>query len=160
MFCICGFDFTLLIALMAAIATLLSVRFQIFTMINTQLSDKAKECNQYLMGNCQLSMEVHKISGIVSAIITAKQLLNHHLKNKQYHILVGINKQSFIEQFYLQLNTTIQGWIKSNEFDKFSLIFEKTESESSIRINNEIKNTIERQYNQSREFLIDSIGLK
>ncbi len=155
MFCLCEFDHSLLIAILAVVATLLCVRYQIFTMINTQLSEKARECNQFLTNN-QLSFEARKISGIVTSIITAQRLLDHHIKFKKYHILVLINRQSFIDQFYLQLHTTIHDWIKRNEFDKSSIIFENTDSDISVKINNEIRNTIARQYNDSREFLKDS----
>ena len=102
----------LTIASLALMVAISSIRYQIISMINMQLADKAKECNNYLDTNAMPPKSAHKVSGIVSSIITADELLDHHLKFKKYTVLIFLNKQSLLEQFYLQLHTSIREYLK------------------------------------------------
>jgi hypothetical protein len=102
----------LIIGFLALIVAISSIRYQIITMINAQLADKAKECNSYLEANAMVPKSAHKVSGIVSAIITAEELLDEQLNFKKYTILILLNKQSILKQFYLQLHTSIRVYLK------------------------------------------------
>lgn len=77
-------NFNLMISMIALfigfIASLLAyygIKYQIISLIHSQLSEKAKETNGYLNSNNKMPNEPENISGIVSTIITAKQILDY-----------------------------------------------------------------------------------
>ncbi|RFM33166.1 hypothetical protein [Chitinophaga silvisoli] len=90
------------ISILALITSYVSIRLQIKSVILTHLSEKAKESNDYLSGLIE-GNEIQAISGIFTALITGRQLLE--LQCNKYRIS---DRQSLINQFYLQLNTTIR----------------------------------------------------
>lgn len=147
--------FGVFIAILAFIATILCVRYQIITLINTQLGDKARECNKNLDINSQVPKEADKTSGIVSAILDAERLLDYQIKCKKYHILVLINKQSLIDQFYFQLHTSIRELLKIGRF--VELKTNDSEDENIQKVNIEIKAKIQDQLKSCIRFLKTSM---
>lgn len=117
--CWYNLNYGLIVAVIALIGTFAGIRYQILILINTQLSNKAKECNSYLGSNYAVGavFKPSKISGIVSAIITAQQLLNYHFKYKKYYILFGASKNRAKTQFYLQLHTSIREFLEREELN-------------------------------------------
>ena len=106
----------IIIAIIAMFFTYLSFRYQIISMIHSQLSEKAKEANSYL--NLKLEFptnERHKISLILASIITARQILKFQLKKYCYLNIGKTEIQSFIHIFHLQLNTEIRSFIGNLE---------------------------------------------
>lgn len=94
------------IALLAFITTYLCVRYQLLGLILNQLADKARECNSNLNQKNQVPEEANKASGLVTSIIKANSLLNYHLKHRRV-LLLFLNRQSCVDQFYLQLHTSV-----------------------------------------------------
>lgn len=103
---------TIIIACVATWIAFINARFQIVMLILNQLSDKAKQTNEHLNKE---KMKIHfniksNVSGFISSIVTAEQLLNYNFK-EHWFLLLGAGKQGFIDQFYLQLHTSIRQYV-------------------------------------------------
>ena len=153
--CFCDIDYNLLTSVIALIVALVAIylsfralRYQIIALINVQLSDKAKECNNNLDINNMSSIPKRndKFSGILSSIITAEEILNYQLYLKKNIFKRGIDIQSLIDQFYLQLHTTIRVFLQKGEIN-----------ENDLENNNHLV-TFKEQYQRSIDFLADSIN--
>ena len=155
--CFCNIDYALVVAVFALVATLFSIRYQIISLIQTQLADKARECNRYLDSNSQIPFQADRISGIVSSARTAKELLNYQLVFKRYHIIAFLNKQSLIDQFYLQLHTSIRQWIEKDTLPANEIKTTDSDDPNIQASNNQIKQTIASQFLRMKEFLAYSI---
>ena len=100
-------NYELVIALTAIIVSVLAIRYQIVTLIASQLSDKARETNSYLDQNYNIPETASGYSSVYSSIITAKQILDLH--SSKYRLLcIALSKQYLIDQYYLQLHTTVR----------------------------------------------------
>lgn len=99
----------IIISAIAACIALFGLRFQMFSLIKNQLAEKARECNKNIDPETQAIIGKHQnISLVVSSIITGKLLID-----KTFFIF-PYEKQSLIDQFYLQLHTSIIEYIKAN----------------------------------------------
>lgn len=107
---------SLLIAIIAFFVAFSSVRFQIVTLINSQLADRAKMCNEQLTDSNKsyIPKENDKVSGILSSIITAEEILNSYLSSKNF-FLWKIDSQIIIDHFYLQLHTTVRLFVEKEK---------------------------------------------
>lgn len=104
---------TIIVAIMAAGIAFLSARFQAISLLQTQITEKAKECNSNIDPiTHEIILYPQNISNVVSAIITTEQLIDKVIKGASFLFL---SKQSLIDQFYLQLHTSIIEYIKKNE---------------------------------------------
>jgi hypothetical protein len=150
--CFCDIDYSLVTSIFALIVALLALyiptRYQIVSLINAQLSDKAKECNSNLDPNnlSYIPPQNDKVSGILSAIITAEELLNYKLYLKKSPYLIKLDVQSLIDQFYLQLHTTIRLFIQKEKLDT-----------NDITHQNQLE-ILQNQHKRSKEFLSISIS--
>ncbi len=106
-----------IIAILALIVSFYAVRFQYIAIINSQLADCARRCNEQLTDSNKsyLPKENDKISGVLSGIITAEEILNTYLYERNLFLL-NLNSQRLIDHFYLQLHTTIRVFIEKEEF--------------------------------------------
>ncbi len=144
-----GLFLSISIACLALLATLLAVRYQIITIINSQMLEKAKECNSNLDENGKLDeANSSKVSGVVSAIITARQLLDLQLRCKKYHILLFTKRQYFVDQFYLQLHTSIREWIDLERKDQkdISQIIQNQKASSYTFLKKSIVKDLKRRF--------------
>jgi hypothetical protein len=155
--CFCNIDYGLIVAVFALVAALASIRYQIISLIQTQLADKARECNRYLDNNSQIPVQADKVSGIVSSARTAKELLHYQLVFKRYYILAFLNKQGLIDQFYLQLHTSIRQWIEKDSLPANEIETIHSDDPSIQAANNQIKQTIASQFLRMKDFLARSI---
>ncbi len=144
---------TLLVSFAAVCLAIYAARIQRISIILLQLSEKAKEANSYLDDYSRISLKEYTISGIVSTLITARQLLRYNFyriknekRNGRKFILMRLNEQYFIDQFYLQLHTTIREWINKDELN--------SSEKASLSEGN--KNLILNQYRQVKDFFKDS----
>lgn len=109
-------------------ATLLAyygIKYQIISLIHSQLSEKARETNAYLDSNSKLPKEPEKISCIVSTIITAKQILNYQWEKYWFLNILTYRKQAFIDVFHLQLHVSIRNYFekyKESSYEKINPI--------------------------------------
>jgi type III secretory pathway component EscV len=105
-----------IIAVLALIVGFYAVRFQYIAIINTQLADRARMCNEQLTdtNKSYVPKENDKISGILSGIITAEEIMNSYLSERN-PFLLNLNSQRIIDHFYLQLHTTIRIFIERKE---------------------------------------------
>jgi len=119
-------DVNLIISILAALVALtalwISVKatiYQIISLLNAQLTEKAKECNNNLDQKdlSRFPSKVDKVSWILSTIITAEEILNFHFSKKHKCFSRIINRQSLIDHFYLQLHTTIRVFLKNDEIN-------------------------------------------
>jgi hypothetical protein len=138
---------SLFVSITAVIATYITLRYQVFSMINTQFADKAREANANLNSRGELSADLSCISGILSAIITARQLFNYHLNHKGKNILIRVNKQAFFDQFYLQLGTSIREYLQADKFNPDNITIPTPK----------IDNLMKDQFASCKEFLKNSI---
>ncbi|MFA6667665.1 MAG: hypothetical protein WCS51_04890 [Bacilli bacterium] len=136
------------IALIALIVSYKATRYQIISLLNAQLADKAKDCNSNLNRNdlSKIPTKNDKVSWIVSSIITAEEIINYQVDHKKSFFMIRYNIQSLIDQFYLQLHTTIRVFLQKGHFDPEDL--------ADYTQFGAIKN----QYNRSTEFLSISIN--
>jgi len=103
----------IIISIIATIIAYLAARFQILSLLQNQLADKAKECNTNLDPETHMIIiKLQNISHVVSTIITTEYLIERVLKQGR---LLLIRKQSLIDQFYLQLHTSIIDYIRKNK---------------------------------------------
>jgi hypothetical protein len=152
--CFCEIDYNLLtsiiallVAVFALIVSYVAIRYQIISLINAQLGDKAKECNGNL-SPLDLSKPPRtndKVSGLLSSIITAEELLNYQVYHKKNIFLWRLDLQSLIDQFYLQLHTTIRVFIEKANIEAGDL-----DSTNHLA-------AFQTQFNRSRSFLTLSI---
>ena len=156
--CICSIDYGILIAVLALLVAIISIRYQIIALIQNQLADKARECNRFLDSNGQISKESANLSGIISSAITARQLLEYQLKSKRYSILLFLNRKALIDQFYLQLHTSIRELLKKESLQNEEIHTNDSEDPNIQAVNNAIKITIRSQFQSMRSFLINSIN--
>ena len=144
----------LFVAALSLIVSVKAIQYQIIGLLNVQLANKAKECNGNLNPKDLSNMprEDAKVSGIVSSIVTAKEILNslaycrkckkNTKKNpKKISFLVGFDLQRLIDLFYLQLHTTIRVFLKNGKFEEKDFN------------NKEVYKVINDQLNTSRKFL-------
>ncbi len=153
--CFCEVDYDLatiivpiIIAIIALIVSYRATRYQIISLLNAQLADKAKDCNSNLDDNDLSNMPIKndKVSWIVSSIITAEEIINYQIYYKTSFFMIGYDVQSLIDQFYLQLHTTIRVFLQKGHFDTKDL----ADNSQFEAINN--------QYIRSTEFLSISIN--
>lgn len=139
--------FAIIIAIIALIVSCGATRYQIISLLNAQLADKAKDCNSNLNHEnlSKMPIENDKVSWIVSSIITAEEIVNYQVYFKKSCFMKGYNIQSLIDQFYLQLHTTIRKFLQKGHFDSKDL-----EDNSQF-------DAINKQYTRSTEFLSISI---
>ncbi len=81
-------------------------------LILNQLSEKSKECNESI-SQTQFQVIPNNLiqnTNILSAIITAIQLLDYNL-NRKWYLKLFISRESCLDQFYLQLHTSIRNYI-------------------------------------------------
>ncbi|MDP3929187.1 MAG: hypothetical protein Q8R57_09200 [Bacteroidota bacterium] len=111
-----------IIATLALIVSYIAVRFQYVAIINTQLADCASRCNEQLTDSNKnyVPKENDKISGILSGIITAEEILNSYLLERN-PFLLNLNSQRIIDHFYLQLHTTIRVYVEKEELESSDL---------------------------------------
>lgn len=153
--CFYCIDYSLLTSIIPIIVALIAViiamfvgfittRYQIISLLNTQLADKAKDCNSNLNHNdlSKMPKQNDKVSWIVSSIITAEEIINYQLYYSKRFFLVGYNIQELIDEFYLQLHTTIRVFFQKERFDSSDL-----EDKSQFDV-------IEKQYTRAKEFLL------
>jgi hypothetical protein len=135
----------LIVAVIALIVGVYAIRYQIIALLSTQLSDKAKESNEKLMPGALRIIPPYEasVSTILSSIITAEEILNYQMYKNKYSFL-SLNAQSLVDQFYLQLHTTIREFIAKDLTEVENLMF-----------NNQI---LKDQFNRAKEFLSLSIA--
>jgi hypothetical protein len=106
----------IIIAVLALIVGFYAVRFQYIAIINTQLADRARFCNEQLTDSNKsyVPKENDKISGILSGVITAEEILNSYLTERN-PFLCFLDSQRIIDHFYLQLHSTIRLFVEKNE---------------------------------------------
>jgi hypothetical protein len=141
----CDTIFSFIAVIIAFSAVVFSVAgFQV-QIILSQLAYKAEECNKYILSETQQIQveDIPKLSAIVSTIITANQILNINYK---IICIIFKSKQSCIDQFYLQLHTSIRELVNSNKD-----LFQKYQNEKTL---NKI---IKQQLIDSNKFLLKSI---
>lgn len=155
--CFCNIDYGVLIAVLALIVAIISIRCQIISLIQIQLADKARECNKYLDSNSQIPKESANISGILSSAITARQLLDYQLKSKKYYILIFLNRETLIDQFYLQLHTSIREFLKKHQLQNDEIKTNDSNDPNIQAVNSAIKDTIKSQFQSMKSFLSNSI---
>lgn len=155
--CLCNIDYGMFVAVLALIASIISIRYQIISLIQTQLADKARECNTFLDNNNQILIESSSISGILSSAITARQLLNYQLKSKRYYILLFLNKQKLVNQFYLQLHTSIRELLNKPALQDGEIKTNDSNDPNIQAVNTAIKETIKSQFESLKAFLRDPI---
>lgn len=152
--CSSDINYDLLLSIIALIAALIAlllsykaVHYQIISLLNAQLADKAKDCNSNLEPNdsSRIPKQNDKVSGIVSSIITAEELINYQVCLKKSIFSRNLDLQSLIDQFYLQLHTTIRVFLQKGNLDKADI-----ENEEQYKI-------LQTQYNRAIEFLSISI---
>jgi len=138
---------SLIAIIIALFVGYLTTRYQIISLINSQLADKAKECNSNLDKNDLSGMPKSndKVSWIVSSIITAEEIINYQVSFKRSIFLLGYDIQELIDQFYLQLHTTIRLFLQREKFDVSDLE------------NTWLFEVLRNQYFRSTEFLSISI---
>jgi predicted ATPase with chaperone activity len=130
-----------IVAIVALLVAFIALRYQIITLILSQFTEKAKECNKYLNANLQLDNNIKSVSGVLSSIITAKQILDIHRKKYLIWLLL-IRKQTLIDVFHLQLHTSIRSWIGEMEYSELSFsnkIIEQQLKDSKIFLKKSIK---------------------
>lgn len=149
--CFCEIDYNLVTSIFSLIvaiyAIIYAIRYQLISLLNAQLSDKAKECNNNLMADnmSKIPTENDKISGIISSIITAEEILNYNVYKVRKNILWKINDQILIDQFYLQLHTTIREFLMKENIE-----IEDIENANHLT-------TFQAQFKRSKEFLSESL---
>jgi hypothetical protein len=100
------------ISFLAIVMAYFAVRYQVLSLCQSQISDKAKDCNKNIDNATQRIIETpQNISHVVSTIITTEQLIDRIIGKRVY---LFITKASLIEQLYLQLHTSIIEYIKKN----------------------------------------------
>ena len=121
----------------------MAIRYQIISLINAQLADKAKECNSNLdlQDLSKPPKSNDKVSGFLSAIITAEELLNYQAHHKKSLFLWKLDTIALIDQFYLQLHTTIREFMKKD-----------TIIEADLKKNSQL-DVFKKQFERSKEFL-------
>ncbi|MBL7075607.1 hypothetical protein ISS37_10270 [candidate division KSB1 bacterium] len=124
-----------------------ALRYQRVSLLNSQLADKAKECNNNLdpVNLSKPPRRNDKVSGLLSSIITAEELLFYQTHHKKWKISWKPNQESLIDQFYLQLHTTIRVYLEKNSIEEKDL----DSSEFMVIFN--------KQFQRSKEFLARSI---
>jgi len=150
--CIEGYDYsfwislgTMIIAIAAVVISYISIRYQNISLINSQLTKKAESCNSNLNSNdlSKIPKNNAKFSGILSSIIVAEEILNSKTDS---FFLIFCNFQSLIDQFYLQLHTTIRVFLQKGRISK-----EDIENDNQF-------DDFESQYQRATEFLKVSIA--
>lgn len=126
-----GIPLSTLIALLGLLISLLSLylnnRFKLIEIINSKLSEMARECDvdvdfevrKDIDGkSIQASLEMleipQHISHTVSTIVSAKQLLKRTIKSNKLFFL-EIAEQACIDKFYFQLHTSVREFIMNAE---------------------------------------------
>jgi len=137
-----------LIASLALIATFVSIRYQLIGLILNQLAQKAIECNSNLNDENQVPEEADKASGIVTSILKAEEIIKLH-KRKRPLLLAFLRRKYLVDQFYLQLHTSIIELIFT--IGRFVNIKTKTSPDESI--NEKIKIDIQYQLKNVKVFL-------
>ncbi|MCK9484094.1 MAG: hypothetical protein M0R34_07000 [Candidatus Marinimicrobia bacterium] len=113
----------IIIALIALIFSFRAIRFQIISLLNSQLAYKARDCNSNLDSNDLSKMPIKndKVSWIVSSIITAEEIIFYQKFHKKNVFIRVSDIQSLIDHFYLQLHTTIRVFLKKEIFKEDEL---------------------------------------
>jgi hypothetical protein len=133
----------LIVAFLTFLLTFFSIRMQIISLILTLLSDKARECSNYIDSKTQIVLkDTASVSAILSTIIISKQLLYRNYKSF-FLFLLWIGRQSCIDQFYLQLHTSIRLFIRDRQLPE--------------GIDPNLKSVLERQIIDSNKILTKSI---
>jgi len=109
--------FVLIVSVIAVFISFINFRFQLISLVQKQLTDKANLCNENIDKETQRILDTpHNISKIVSSIITAKFLVERLTEKKVRMIFFpfGYGRQSLIDHFYLQLHSSIIDYIMKN----------------------------------------------
>lgn len=132
---------SIIVAIVAVFIAMAALKHQMITLMLSQLHEKAKECNGYLSEELQVdNTNIKSVSGILSAIVTAEQIIALHYQHFSFWLWF-YGKQFLIDNFHLQLHTSIRVWISQTEYSHFSF-------SNSI---------IENQLKKSKLFLSESI---
>jgi hypothetical protein len=101
------------VSLIAVAIAYFAARFQGLSLIQNQIANKAKECNENIDKNTQRILNMpQNISHIVSTIINTEKLIDRIIKRKGTFFF--FKKTSLIDQLYLQLHTSIIDYISQN----------------------------------------------
>lgn len=132
----------LIVSVIALFVGYINLRTSVVSMIENQLSNKAKECNKYIEEKTQaIKQETHYISAILTSIIFAATLLDLYYKSYRF-ILLRIGKKSCLDRFYLELHTSVIEFVKNN---------------LPNNLDPSLINTIKRQHEKCKLILHDSI---
>jgi len=94
-----------------------TIQLQIVAAIQSQLTNKAKEANKYIVEKDQrFPMETHNVSAIVSSILHAGYILDLQFSTYKF-FLIKRKKQQFIDLFYLELHTSVGEYIQRNQLE-------------------------------------------
>ncbi|TGM58552.1 hypothetical protein [Leptospira adleri] len=109
-----------IIGLLALVIAFVSFVGQMMILVLNQLSEKAKDCNNAIAKSnfIILPNDFLQVSNILSSIITAIQLMDYHF-NRRWYFKKFISRQQCLDQFYLQLHTSIQIFI-GRDRDKYA----------------------------------------
>ncbi|MCK4346705.1 MAG: hypothetical protein KAX05_15585 [Bacteroidales bacterium] len=135
------------VGLISLIVARKSIRKQTTSLIQSQLSEKANQCNQYLnpMNLSNIPNEIDKVSGILSSIITAEEILFLQTHFKKNRLNWKPKLEPIVDVFYLQLHTTIR-------------VFFKNDNLENSKLSEVMKNSIlQTQFQRCKEFLNKSI---
>ena len=62
-----------------------------------------------------------------------------------------------VDQFYLQLHTSIREWLKKPNLNNDEIVIDKSTDENIQKVNDQIKEGLKRQFTETRKFLKTSI---
>lgn len=123
--CVPTIDFAPWIAIVISVIALVialyvgyyTIRLQVISAIENKLTNKAKECNKYIISVDQrFPLETHSASAIISSILYASHILD--LQFNTYNVFLWKSKQQgFKDVFYLELHTSISEYVHRNQLE-------------------------------------------
>jgi len=132
---------SILAAIIAFIAVgigFITLRFSIYSNIQNLLSEKAKDCNKYILIDKHNLIETEgNISAVVTNIVFAKELLKVNYRSYLL-VLWGLGRQALKDQFYLQLHTSIIVFIKNKKLPGIV-----TDPSQKAKMNQQLKDSFE-----------------
>lgn len=129
---------SLLISLVSVIITYVAARFQVKQLLSSQLSERANTANRFIGRNNDMPKDHGELTALVAAIITAEEILYFNLYSKRKSVWFLISPQHLIDEFYLQLHTSIR-----RDLAEFPLSTQE--------------NYLQEQWNRCKRFLAKSI---
>jgi hypothetical protein len=101
------------LSIFAIFQSFIAHKSTIISDIKKELSDKAIDCNRFIIPETQSHPNSNdKVSAIVTAIVYAKNQLKIHYKNHKL-LLVTYDQKDLIRYFYFQLHSSIIELIKN-----------------------------------------------